>query len=307
MNRTTMLFTAGLLLLSASALTAASPKTYQAGTLHVEQYGDHGRPLILIPGLGSGAWVWKDTIAHFKHDHVIYALTLAGFNGTTPPEQDDHLMGQAASSLSKLIEQRRIDKPVLVGHSLGGTLAIRFAEEHSDTISGVIAADGLPVFPPTADMTDEQRRAMADRVRARMSGATPKQFRAHQLRYMRQVGVMDADDAKKYAKLQAQSDPQATAEYMAEDVAADYRPGLGRIDVPLLEIAPYNDADAARDAAARGLSGDFTRDDKLDAYRKLLKGAPHVRVIAIAPSRHFVMLDQPKQFREAVASFLDTL
>ena len=38
------------------------------------------------------------------------------------------------------------NKPVIIGHSLGGFLAIRLAEEHSDLISGAVAIDGLPVF-----------------------------------------------------------------------------------------------------------------------------------------------------------------
>lgn len=79
-----------LLLVPALAL-AATPGTFTVGSLYVSRYGNHGRPLILIPGAGSGAWVWKDTIDHLQPDHVIYAVTLAGFDGTPPPAAGNYM------------------------------------------------------------------------------------------------------------------------------------------------------------------------------------------------------------------------
>ncbi|MGH2509491.1 MAG: alpha/beta fold hydrolase, partial [Ktedonobacteraceae bacterium] len=70
---------------ASTALSAAS-RTFTVGTLRVQQYGTHGRALILIPGLSSGPGAWQGTIAHFEKDHVIYALTLAGFDGTPAPK-----------------------------------------------------------------------------------------------------------------------------------------------------------------------------------------------------------------------------
>lgn len=284
----------GLLALSATAV--AAPQSYTVGTLHVAQYGSHGRPLILIPGLGSGAWVWQDTIAHFKQDHVIYALTLAGFDGTPAPRDAGNLFDAADASLLKLIQQRHIDKPVLIGHSLGGTLAIRFAEEHSDLLGGAIAVDGLPVFPMFARMTPEQRKAAAQRAGNMIAHATPAEFKAQQIGFMKHVGVIDPAKAEKYGQLQARSDPAATANYLVGDTSADYRPDLDKIRVPLLEIAPYY-AKGAR----------YTNAQTVAFYRALLADAPHAKVVAIAPARHFAMLDQPAKFREAVAAFLGGL
>ncbi|HET7569988.1 MAG TPA: alpha/beta hydrolase [Gammaproteobacteria bacterium] len=304
MKKIKRLFVIGLLALSAAAMAAPTPKTYTVGTLHVDQYGSHGRPLILIPGLGSGAWVWKETIAHFKHDHVIYALTLAGFDGTPAPRDAGNLFDAADASLLKLIRQHHIDKPVLIGHSLGGTLAIRFAEEHSDLLGGVIAADGLPVFPMFARMTDQQRQAAAQRAGDAIAHATPAQFKAQQIGFMKRVGVIDPAKAEKYGQLQARSDPAATANYLVGDASADYRPDLDKIHVPLLEIAPYYKPDYAKAVGGRP---PLSQAMIIGFYERLLNGAPHAKVISIAPSRHFVMLDQPAKFRHAVAAFLGKL
>jgi pimeloyl-ACP methyl ester carboxylesterase len=280
------------------ALTfAAAPESFTVGTLHVNRYGDHGRPLILIPGLGSGAWVWQDTIEHLEKDHVIYAVTLAGFDGTPAPVRGNYLE-QAEASLLKLIESRHIQQPVLVGHSLGGTLAIRFAEQHSNLLSGVVAVDGLPVFPGMQDMTATQRQQIAAGMQARMASATPAQFAEQQQQYMLRIGVIDPALAKRLAVLEEKSDPKADAKYNAEDVGSDFRPGLDKITVPLLEISPYYAPDFSQGMMK------MTEAQKADYYAMLLKGAPHAQVVSISPSRHFVMFDQPAKFRETLAKFL---
>jgi pimeloyl-ACP methyl ester carboxylesterase len=281
-------------------------ETFTVGTLQVHRYGEHGRPIILIPGLGSGAWVWADTIKHLRTDHMVYAVTLAGFDGLPAPQQKTGLLDQADASLLKLIESRHIDHPVLVGHSLGGTLAIRFAGEHSDLLGGVVAVDGLPVFPGAQDLTAEQRKARAGMFKMRMAGLSQDDFKAQQLVYMQRVGVIDQDKAACYAMRTGKSDPVATGEYAAEDYAADYRPGLKHVSVPLLEIQPYNATDY-QNAAARTGQPVMTAEVMAGYYRKLLANDPQAKVVTIAQSRHFVMLDQPQKFLRVLDDFLNDL
>ena len=130
----------------------------QVGTLKFERHGDHGHAVILIPGLEGGPWVWRDSIAQLEKNHVVYAVTLAGFDGMPAPARRTGLMDQADASLLALIGRQHIDKPVLVGHSLGGTLALRFAGEHPALISGAVAVDGLPIFPGMDRVDTAQRQ-----------------------------------------------------------------------------------------------------------------------------------------------------
>lgn len=290
---------------TAGALPDAS-QTFTVGTLQVRRYGDHGRPVILIPGLGSGAWVWADTIKHLRDDHVVYALTLAGFDGVPAPTQKTGLLDQADAALLKLIKSRHLDRPVLVGHSLGGTLALRFAGEHNDLLGGVVAVDGLPVFPGAQDLTPDQRKARAEMFKTRMAGMTQAQFKAQQLAYMQHIGVIDQKEAACYAKLTGKSDPVATGEYAAEDYAADYRPGLKQVSVPVLEISPYNAPDFKM-AATRSGQPVMSAQDKEGFYGKLIANAAHAKVVTIAPSRHLVMLDQPRKFLHVLDGFLSDL
>jgi pimeloyl-ACP methyl ester carboxylesterase len=287
-----------VLLAGASSVLAQAPP---AGTLKVERHGDHGRAVILIPGLQGGPWVWQQTIAQLQKNHVVYAVTLAGFDGMPAPADGGNLFDRADASLLQLIEQQKIDKPVLVGHSLGGTLALRFAGEHADLIAGVVALDGLPIFPGMERVSAEQRQAMAAQMRDAMAAATPEQFRAQSLGYMQKIGVIDPQLAARYAPMNARSDIQASAQYMAEDLAFDGRAGLKNANVPILEISPYNAPDFSTPPMA------MSEAQKTAYYQSLLANAPNAKVLSISPSRHFVMLDQPVKFQQALDGFLKSL
>lgn len=283
-----------------AALAHEAATSGVVGTLKVERHGDHGRPVLLIPGLAGGPWVWQQAIASLEKDHVVYAVTLAGFDGMPVPTDGGNLFDRADTSLLQLIRQQKIDRPVLVGHSLGGTLALRFAGEHPELISGVVVVDGLPLFPGMDRVSAERRIAMAAGMRKQMESATPEQFKAQQLGYMQKIGVIDPALAARYAPLNARSDIKATAEYMAEDLAADGRPGLKHANVPILEISPYNVPDFSQPPMV------MSEAQKVAYYQSLLANAPNAKVVSISPSRHFAMLDQPAKFQQVLDDFLKT-
>ncbi|MEO7067205.1 MAG: alpha/beta hydrolase [Rhodanobacter sp.] len=287
---------------SSTAVLAQTPATtVTVGTLQAQRSGDHGQAVILIPGLQGGPWVWQQTIAQLQKKHVVYALTLAGFDGVPAPAASTDgsgLMDRADASLLQLIQQQKIDRPVLVGHSLGGTLALRFASEHPTLIAGVVAVDGLPIFPGMERVSAEQRQAMAARMQQQLAAATPEQFKAQSLAYMQKIGLVDQQLAAKVAPMNARSDIKASAQYMAEDLAFDGRPGLKNANVPILEISPYYAADFSQPPMV------MSEAQKTAYYESLLANAPNAKVMSISPSRHFVMLDQPAKFQQVLNDFL---
>lgn len=292
-----------------TSVAAESASAERIGTLQVQQHGDHGRAVILIPGLECGPWVWQRTIADLEKNHVVYAVTLAGFDGVPAPAPDAKagtLLDRADASLLQLIERKHIDKPVLVGHSIGGTLSLRFAGEHAKLLSGVVAVDGLPIYPGMDRVSVAQRQAIAAQAKAQLATMTPAQFKAAALPYMQHMGVIDPQLAARTAPLVGRSDAKATADYMAADMAADYRSGLKQTNVPILEISPYNAPDFAA-AAAMSKQPVMSEAQKTAYYQGLLANAPEAKVVSISPSRHFVMLDQPVKFQQTLDGFLKSL
>jgi pimeloyl-ACP methyl ester carboxylesterase len=282
----------------AAALPPDPPRaeSFDVGMLHVDRYGS-GDPVVLVPGLACGAWTWNGVIPHLAANHSVYAVTLAGFAGR--PAAGEASFAAFERDLTALLDQRHLVKPVLVGHSLGGTLSIDYAETHPDRVRGVVAADGLPVFPGMQQLTQPQRAGTGAQMAAAVKGQGHAELLAFEKSYMATVGVSDAALADQVAALSAQSDPATIAAWLQADISADLRPNLPKITAPVLEIAPYSPAEGNPTAPRH-----YTEAEKADYYRTLLAGAAKLDVLTIAPARHFVMLDQPERFQKALDDFL---
>jgi len=279
------------------AASAVAAERFESGVLLVERHGQRGRPLILIPGLAGGSWVWQDAIAQFKDEHAVYVVTLPGFDGRAPVP--GNMLKAAQQSLHELIVSRKLAQAVLVGHSLGGSLALAIAQQHPDLVGGVATIDGLPVFPGTEDIPIDQRPQMAEGIRQRMGGIKPDAFAAQQRQYMRSTGVVDMARADELAKLNANSDPAASVQYMGEAMTLDLRPGLAAIKAPVLVLAPFFETDAAQTGG--------TVASKVEYYKSLMAGTPKLEVAVIPDARHFAMFDQPRHVSDALRAFLKTL
>jgi pimeloyl-ACP methyl ester carboxylesterase len=283
------------------AATIAPAERFEIRGVLVERHGGKGRPLILIPGLASGSWAWQDAIRAFSPEHTVYVLTLPGFDGR--PAAGPPPLANARAAVEELIASRHLDKPVIVGHSLGGTLGLAVAEDQPAQLGGVVSIDGLPVMPGTEDMPPAARAQAAQRIQAGLARATPDAFASQQQAYMRTIGVMDMGKADDLARLSARSDPASVAQYTADDLQLDLRPGLKTIAAPVLVLVPYFDLDAAAQAGQPPV----TEAVKADYYRSLMDGTPKLQVQTVAPSRHFAMIDQPQKVIDAIQAFLKTL
>jgi pimeloyl-ACP methyl ester carboxylesterase len=265
--------------------------------VHVDQYGSGSPALVLIPGLTDSGAVWNTIVAHYTSAHTIFVLTLPGFGGR--PSVAAPMLDTVDKDIAAFLP--RATKPVLIGHSMGGALAIRLAEEHSDLIRGAIAIDGLPVFAGMEKMTPEARASAAAAAGSRISNATPAQFAKGQ---QAQLGYLTkAPNVATAASFSQGADIKATGTYMTELIAADLRPNLSRITVPFLEIGPF---DATIDPM-NPYNPQTTLAQKQAYYQSLFLGDPTAQVVMIDDSRHFIMLDQPAKLFAVIDAFLTAL
>ncbi|MBV8246761.1 MAG: alpha/beta hydrolase [Candidatus Eremiobacteraeota bacterium] len=273
---------------------------FDAGTIRVSQYGSGNPALIFIPGLANSAAVWNDAIAHYAPSHTIYAVTLAGFGGVKPAQPP--LMEKAEDDILALIQQKHLDRPVLIGHSLGGTIAIRIAERQSSLLRGVVAVDGMPVLPGLEQLSEAQRTQTIAFITGQIKADTADEFNTMERNVILPAMITDPANVSIVAGDVATADRSSFATYLQEDMSADFRSQLSSITIPLLEIAPF---DAAADPKNPPY---FAADSQKKAYYAgLLAGDHSAQVVMIDPSRHFIMLDQPQKFYDAVDAFLHSL
>ena len=281
----------------------AASTSFNAGSLHVDVYGTAGKPaLVFIPGLTCGPWEWSRQIALFAPDYRIYALTLPGFDGlaaiSTPP------FATVSADFWKMLAAQHIDKPVVIGHSLGGTTGILLAEQHSNLLRGVIAVDGLPLLPGLDKMTPAQRQTAATQMQTMMGAAsTPAAFESAEKTYVLPYLMTSPQDVAAVAPLVSRSDPAGTSAWLAADMEQDLRPGLTAITVPLFEIAPFDPTLDPRNPQ----SPFATSADKQAYYTSLLAGDATAKVQMVPNSRHFIMYDQPQALDALLQSDLKAM
>jgi len=278
------------------AFTQPAAERFEVGATLIERHGKGAVPVIVIPGLASGPWAWQDAVNMLKKDHTVYVLTLPGFDGR--PAVEGKGFGAAQESLAELIASRKLDRPVLIGHSMGGTMSLAFAAQHPDMVRGVVTLDGLPLFPGTEDW-DLARRGAVSKAISQRKPASQEQFAAEQQQFMRGTGVLDMARADELAKLTAKSDPAAVMRYAGEVMTMDLRPVLPKIAAPVLVLSPYAQVDADQQRV--------TQPAKTAYYTALMEGTPNLKVVSVAPARHFAMLDQPQMVNDAITDFLKTL
>jgi pimeloyl-ACP methyl ester carboxylesterase len=275
------------------------------GTMRVEKYGAGSPAMIFIPGLSCGSWVWDDAVTNYAGKHAVYLVTLAGFDGVAPPTGD--AIASADASLAQLIATEKLDRPILVGHSLGGFLALKFGIEHAALVRGIVSVDGLPILPPFSQMSPDQRDATVDAMTAKMKAAPSAQFLAQQKATLAAM-ITSPADVDRVAALAAKSDQNATVAYFGELSKADLRPELAKLTVPTLEIAPVPTVPQAYEGPQVGTESMSDREAGYKAfYTSLFPGAPNLTVATVPNSKHFVMIDQPKALFDAIASFVATL
>ena len=104
----------------------------------------HGKPVILIPGNKGSADTYNEVVAHYNGHYTCYVITLAGFAGQPPSGAHDHLLLQQRDDIIRYISDKHLNKPVLVGFSFGGALAMWIACTRPDLIGPFIDLDGTP-------------------------------------------------------------------------------------------------------------------------------------------------------------------
>jgi pimeloyl-ACP methyl ester carboxylesterase len=300
---------AGAAVAAADPLDAKLPAqawTKTIGSIQVQKYGAGSPALVLVAGLGCGAWSWRDTIGREASAHAVYTVTLAGFDGV--PAGDGATLDGAEASIAMLMTSEHLDRPVLVGHSLGGTLTLRFGLDHPDLVRGIVAVDGAPVMPQLAMATPEQRAAAATEFYTTVTSATPEAYAKLETQFTDDY-VTDRTLAAKVSTLVLRSDQKAVAEYGKELYQLDLRPQLSKLSVPAAEIAPIPGLPLPTylPAFMAAMSPADRRGATLSFYQSLFANAPAVKIIPVDDSRHFVMLDQPAAFAAALDGFVATL
>jgi len=278
----------------AAVLTLQNAAATEHPAFNVEVTGT-GAPIILIPGLASSGKVWDGTVKHYcaSGKYQCHVLTLAGFAGQ--PAIDTPLLPAVEQQLSAYIGEQKLDRPIVIGHSMGGFLGMKLAADHSEQVGRLVIVDSLPALGATQvpTVTSAQLKQMAEGMRANMKAQDDAAFKASQANMLRTMITRqeDIDRALATGKL---SDRRTVIDSMTDMMASDLREDISRITAPTLVLGTWI---AYKDYAPKqALVAVYTTQ-----YAQL-KG---VRVEIADTARHFIMYDDPAWMYDRIDHFLN--
>jgi N-formylmaleamate deformylase len=253
----------------------------------------HGQPMILIPGLSSSGEVWESTVARYKANYKCHVLTLAGFAGE--PAITAPFLEKVRLGIADYIRQKKLHRPVVVGHSLGGFLALWLSSQEPDMVGPIIVIDMLPYLPAAQqpNATPETMKSQAEMMRKGMLATQTPEQRQQQQMMVFQTMITDPAKIALAVKWGVASDQATVAQAMYELFTIDLRPDLGRIKAPTLVIGTWI-----------GLRQYATKEQVEKTFRTQYANLGDYKFVMSDNAKHFVMLDDPEFLFKEMDSFL---
>jgi pimeloyl-ACP methyl ester carboxylesterase len=266
----------------APQLKAADVETVPS--FQVEVIGE-GKPVLLIPGLMSDSRIWQHTAAALKQDYQLHLISVAGFAGS--PAIAGELLPRLKQDLLQYIATPQLQRPAIVGHSLGAFLAFSLASSAPEQIGTVVAVDGLPYIAPifsrnpATQVADMQAQALQLK-------AYYQQLTGEQLKAGAAQGIFIQARAPEHQQLllemAAASDVNSVGQAMYELLTTDLRPEVTAITSKVWLLGASGALPAAQQQQAAAL------------YQQQIAGIANATLLMNTNSRHFMMLDEPEWF-----------
>ena len=262
-------------------------------TLYYEEHGA-GPPILLLHGLGESTFTWHDILPALAAGHRVVALDLKGFGRSEKPDDGAYSADDQARLVARFILERDLSDLTLVGHSFGGTVALRTAL--AEGIAGTgrirrIVAIGAPALPRAAARRFDLVMAplVADTVAAVVPSGPAARFLLKEAMGGR---APSEEDVKGYAAPYEAQDATraflATARaIMSEKDAAAVAKRYKAIRQPVLLVWCRKDPIVP-----------------LRAGRELAAALPRARLAVLERCHHLPQHERPKELLRTLAPFL---
>lgn len=240
------------------------------GPLYVDDAGSGAPPVVFLHSFAGSSRHWIEQLAHLRPGRRALAFDLRGHGrSAAPPGTQGYGVEALKGDLEAVVQQRGLKRVVLVGHSLGGAVAIAYAGAHPDDVAGLMLV-GTPGKSDPAQASTVLQSMQTD-FEPVMSGY--------------------------WSKLLANARPQVAAQLEKErrslppDVAIALTRGVFEYDpLPALKIykGPVLIVETAAEKAAGGLAA-----QRPDLPREVVPG-----------TSHWIHMDKPAEFDALLDAFL---
>ncbi len=261
-------------------------------SVHINQWGAGNEACILLHGFGEGAYIWNNFAPGIAKLFRTLAVDLRGHGDSSRHPKGEYDVEGHVADVVEVIKAFRVERVVLVGHSLGGEIAIRIAAARPESVIGLVIVDFAPDLNPegagrvltdfndsvrTWDSLSEYGVWLQER-RPLVSPAMISDLSAGALRAHPNGGY------------RLKCDPALGTTKVREKNAAMLWKRIASISSPVLVLRGIGSAVLAGDVAER-----------------MEKVLPNGRLLTIPGAGHGLMADNPRGFADALYPFLSQL
>lgn len=277
-----------VIFIAAIAIGAAQFRHAAADTIIVDRRVSiatqgQGTDIIFVPGMASSSHIWDGVVEHLMLRYRVHVVQVFGYAGTAPEANNSgFVLKGVADAINDYITANRIRSAVIVGHSVGGLIALEMALYHGENVKRLILVDSLPFFGAVFGAKDANAiAARAAAIRDHMKSETQVQYAAETARSFRSLIKSRNEAATAAERAAAASDHCIVAESMYEQLTTDVRQKIRSINKPVTIIYPFDNIYSDRKNVVDGF------------YRSQYSYLENASFVRVDGSRHFIMIDQP--------------
>lgn len=255
-------------------------QTSDGTSIRYQSYGQGDTALVFIHCWACNRHYWDGQIQEFSKDYRVVTFDLAG-HGESGKTRQEWKVANFVQDLDAIFDQLKIKRAILIGHSMGGSIALAVAAARPDEVKGIVCVDTLQNVEENP--VREQMKKAADQ----MEIDFPKTVQA----FIPNFFYKDTDpQVVKWAVDQAsKTDPKVAAGLTRDMADLDLRPWMAAVKVPIRCIN-----------SSEGVGGLHTN---VEADRKYAD----FEMIPMAKVGHFIQLEKPAEFNQALRQVLAQL
>jgi len=244
--------------------------------IFVDDDGAGSVPVIFIHSLAGNTQQWSAQLDHIRKTRRAIALDLRGHGQSAAPVNGDYAIEAMAQDIRTVVDQIGVERFVLVGHSMGGSVAGAYAGAHPEQVAGLLLVD------PSGDSTQ-----MPDEQVHQFIGALESEAYTNVVEgYWRQIlsGAVEATEESVMQDLRNTS---------WETVVGVFR-----------ELLKYNPVPALKRFAGPKVSIISSHNENPFALHNLVSDLPHLKITGTG---HWLQLDKPEEFNRIMDDFLASI
>ena len=254
--------------------------------IHVQVSGS-GAPILLIPGFTVPGDSWEATVNQLEENYECHVLTLAGFGGKSPIEFP--WLPKVNASIENYIQENQLNDLIVIGHSLGGTIATWLASRENSQIAKLILVDALPAAGAMMIPNfDPENLAYESPYNNQLLSMTDADFEK-MAQGMAQGMSLHPEAQEKIKDWILLSDRKTYVYGYTDYLKLDMREDLKNISIPVTIIAadkPYG------------------KEMVTQTYKNQYANLAQYDLIIAENAAHFVMFDQPEWFMEQIQNII---